>query len=76
MAKKAPTKKPTIGSTAIAAINSGKSDDEVLALVKKVHPKSRTSRACVSWYRGYLKKQGTLTKKAQRNRPRLKLVKK
>jgi hypothetical protein len=76
MSKKVPTKKPTIGSTAIAAIQSGKTDEEILALVKKVHPKSRTSKACVSWYRGYLKKQGKLTKKAQRNRPRLKLVKK
>lgn len=69
------TKKLTIGSIAMAAIQAGKTDEQVIGLVKKVHPDCRTSKASVSWYRGFIKSNGKTAARATKKRAHIKAVK-
>lgn len=49
-------KKETISSIALAAIGAGKENADVLKLIKRVHPDSRTTLASIAWYRSQFKK--------------------
>ena len=51
----------TIADTIRAGLAAGKTNDEILADVKKNHPNANTSPACVSYYRSKAKKAGNLT---------------
>lgn len=48
----------TIANTIRAALAEGKSNDEVLEAVKAAHPGANTTRACVSFYRSKMRKEG------------------
>lgn len=64
----------TIADTIRAALADGKTNEEVLALVKASHPGSNTSPACVSYYRSKMKKAGTVAPKAPKQKPIAKAV--
>ncbi|URA07024.1 hypothetical protein P9A47_gp56 [Xanthomonas phage Elanor] len=49
----------TIADTIRAGLADGKTNEEILALVKQAHPNANTSPACVSYYRSKMKKAGT-----------------
>ncbi len=49
-----------IGKFCRTEINAGKTNTEILKLVKKKFPKGHTTYACVAWYRSNMKKNGTL----------------
>ncbi|ATS92218.1 hypothetical protein [Stenotrophomonas phage DLP4] len=48
----------TIADTIRAGLADGKTNEEILALVKQAHPNANTSPACVSYYRSKAKKAG------------------
>ncbi|UYA98795.1 hypothetical protein P9A53_gp51 [Xanthomonas phage vB_Xar_IVIA-DoCa6] len=48
----------TIADTIRAGLADGKTNDEILAMVKQAHPTANTSPACVSYYRSKAKKAG------------------
>lgn len=48
----------TIADTIRAGLAEGKTNDEILATVKQIHPNANTSPACVSYYRSKAKKAG------------------
>lgn len=54
-AKKAPkakaAKKPGVGARQVALILAGKTNEQVLAAVRKEFPGAATTAACVAWYR-------------------------
>lgn len=51
-------KKTGIGAFCIELIKKGKSNEEVLAAVKKEFPQAATSASSVAWYRNKLKSEG------------------
>ena len=55
---KTKAKKRTIASVAEKAILAGKGTAAVIAAVKRAFPESKTSPACVGWYRADLRKRG------------------
>jgi hypothetical protein len=55
---KTKAKKRTIASVAEKAILAGKGTTAVIATVKRAFPESKTSPACVAWYRADLRKRG------------------
>ncbi len=56
----AKTKARGIGDVAKDAILAGKTNDQALAAVMKAFPKCSSNLACMSWYRGKLRKEGKL----------------
>jgi len=50
-------KRESISSIALAAIGAGKENDDVLKLVKRVHPDSKTTLTSISWYRSQFMKK-------------------
>lgn len=44
----------TIANTAYMAMAQGKTNDEVLAVIKEKHPEGHTTMACVQYYRSQL----------------------
>lgn len=50
-------KRETISSIALAAIGAGKGNEDVLKLVKRIHPDSKTSLTSISWYRSQFMKK-------------------
>lgn len=44
----------TIANTAYMAMAQGKTNDEVLAVIKEKHPDGHTTMACVQYYRSQL----------------------
>lgn len=50
-------KKPRgIGNVVRELINAGKSNSQILSIVKSVFPEAKTNDSCVNWYRNQLKK--------------------
>lgn len=60
--------KEKIGAIALTAIAAGKDNDAVLRLVKRVHPKCRTTAASINWYRSQFKKRKKTTKRRKTGR--------
>ena len=55
-----PAKEPKVGVGTVAkdAIRDGKTNDEVLEIVKKKFPDAKTTLASVAWYRNDLRTKG------------------
>jgi len=59
-------KKRLIKDVAVRAILAGRSTKQVIAAVKKSFPKSKTTPACVAWYRHDLRERGVKVPDAKR----------
>lgn len=56
--KKERTPKDGVGKCATDAIKSGKTNDEVLAIVRAKFPEAKTTAASINWYRNKLRGEG------------------
>mgnify|MGYP000526583416 CR=1 FL=1 len=55
-----------VGTVAIEALKAGKTNEEVLKVVKAKFPDAKTSLASINWYRNKLRTTGNKTVKTAR----------
>lgn len=61
----AKVKKENIGDVAVAAIRSGKTNQEALEAVKEKFPEAKTTLSSINWYRNKLRAEGEKVKSAR-----------